>query len=305
MVFGGAANIKIRNLVFPFHFLPPPEYTTQSFDHALILGLKSPLLTLLMGCRRSLLPVEFIYYTKPDERQVRFHSIDYRGLAGDQRGQPAGGNNFDFSPHFGLYAGYHSLNQADVPVEYSRLHGAHRAFADHVLRVHQLYPGQLGCPGEQRLRTQRHTRRYGASDVLPFSGNHVECGRRAEVDYYQRPSEQMAGGGGIHHTVGPDLAGVVHGDADAGLDAGFDDKGFCVKVPLAQFDKRWGQRWYDAAYHGLGYRGRRDTFVLEHVQQQHGIFVRLAVHAGGHAPRGLHSVTLKYAQSHVRFTDVY
>jgi hypothetical protein len=221
----------------------------------------------------SLSPVALVEQPQPDQRQPRLHLVDHRGLGGHQRRQLAGRHHHGLAAELGPNPPDQPFHQRDVAE-----HGAREQRADGVAPDDRLRPGQLDALEprgvlEQRLGGQCQAGRNNGAGVGAVGGHHVERRRRVKVDDDGRAAVQVLDRDGVDDPIGPELAGLLGGDPDAGPRARPDHQRIVPEQPVADLLEDAGQRRHHRGDSRALHLAALDALLAQEAVKQHGVLV--------------------------------
>src|SRR6185312_10320941 len=174
----------------------------------------------------------------PDEAEAveGEHVVDRADVlasAGDQLGKASGGDGFRVGSEFVDEAFENPVDQADVAVIKTDLDVVGGGGADDFGGLLDLYAGKAGGAVEQRVGGDAEAWCDGPAEKLAFAGDDVESGCGAHVDDNSRSAHHVECGDAVDDAVGPDFAGVVGEDRQAGFDARLDEQRLDLEERLA------------------------------------------------------------------------
>src|SRR3990172_1304020 len=252
-----------------------------------------------------LAPVHLEDNAQPLQGEVHIDGVYRVRLGGNQLGVAAGADDPGVFTQPLLEAGDYPLHQPDVPEHDARLHGADGVAADRRARTAELHPVESGRPLEQRLAADAEAGGDGAAQVVAVLADGVEDGGRPQIDDDEGRPVLLDRGHGVGHAVGPNLAGTIVEDPQAGAHAGADDERLHLEVALADAFEHGLQVGHHAAYDGAVHAVRGDAAVGEEVGHEDPVLVAGLAHVGGKAPGGAQGVAFEDPHRHVGVVDVH
>ena len=108
----------------------------------------------------------------------------------------------------------------------------------------------------------------------------------------------------VDDAIGADLARIVHGQPDAGLDARPDDDRLDVQIAPRELIELRAQRRNDARDRHAGDLAGGHAARLKQAEHEHGVFVGELVPLSGEAPVGQELVAAKHAGLNRGVADV-
>src|SRR5690554_3194483 len=190
-----------------------------------------------------LLGVKVINESQSFQGQNGVYNLDHLRLLSYYPAIAAGGHHLRLpGAHLPNHAADQPVHQIRITVDQPRLDTGYGVFPDHLRRLFQFHPGELGGIMKKGLCGDPNSGDDYSPQVFRFRVDGAECCRSTEINNDHRCSVKAYRRHGIGHPVRSYLPGVFITDGEAGTNPRSHYQRFTVEIYPGHFDHGRGER---------------------------------------------------------------